>query len=121
MCIRIYDTRLIYKYDPINPNNLHKYVDNNSQLVLVIRLVNGFCFAGYYQGAFRPGHPSDKQGLIISLTSQKYFTTTERNKKATVYDEYYIIFGNSEIRLKSQEKKVFSNFGLNNSYYKHKG
>lgn len=33
------------------------------------------------------------------------------------YDNYYFIFGNAEIRLKSQEKKVFSNFGIANSTF----
>jgi hypothetical protein len=45
----------------------------------------------------------------------------EQNKMAVSYDDYYIIFGNSEIRLKSQENKLFSNFGSNNSYYASRG
>ena len=121
MNIQIYDTKLLYAFDPLNFNNLHKYVDNISQVVLVIRLVNGYCLAGYYEGAFKPRQMSDKEGLIISLTNQKYFTTLERNRKATVYDGYYIIFGNSEIRLKSNEHKLFSNFGHNNSFYECNG
>jgi hypothetical protein len=32
-----------------------------------------------------------------------------------------MIFGNSEIRIKSQEKKVYSNFGISNSYFKSRG
>ena len=34
-----------------------------------------------------------------------------------VYDRYFLIYGNSEIRIKSGEKKLFSNFGINNSYF----
>ena len=45
----------------------------------------------------------------------------ERNKRAISYDDFFVIFGNSEIRIKSQEKKVFSNFGVSNSYYRHNG
>lgn len=37
------------------------------------------------------------------------------------YDDYYIIFGNSEIRLKSLESKVFSNFGIANGYFENRG
>lgn len=33
------------------------------------------------------------------------------------YDDYFFIFGNSELRLKSQEKKFFSNFGVSNSTF----
>jgi len=28
------------------------------------------------------------------------------------YDDFFFIFGNSEIRLKTQERKIFSNFGV---------
>ena len=45
----------------------------------------------------------------------------ERNKRAISYDDFFVIFGNSEIRIKSQEKKVFSNVGVSNSYYRHNG
>lgn len=36
---------------------------------------------------------------------------------AVTYDIYYFILGNAEIRLRSQEKKVFSNFGIANSTF----
>ena len=57
----------------------------------------------------------------MSLNNRKVYAPLERNKRSIVYDEYFVIWGNSEIRIKSQEKKVFSNFGLNNSYYKNNG
>ena len=41
--------------------------------------------------------------------------------RAINYDEYYIIFGNSEMRLKCNEDRVFSNFGISNSYYEVEG
>ena len=37
--------------------------------------------------------------------------------KSVTYDDYFMIFGNSEIRIKSQECKIFSNFGTSNGYY----
>lgn len=37
------------------------------------------------------------------------------------YDKYYFILGNAEIRLKSQEKKMFSNFGISNSTFDNAG
>lgn len=60
------------------------------------------------------------RGLIISLTNSKVFRCCE-NKKSVGYDSYYIIFGNSEIRIKSLEKKVFSNFGIGNGFYASNG
>lgn len=55
------------------------------------------------------------------MTNKKCFFPLELNKRAITYDDYYVIFGNSEIRIKSMEDKVFSNFGINNSYYDCKG
>lgn len=53
--------------------------------------------------------------MIISLWNKKVFTF--KQKKAIIYDDYYLIFGNAELRVRSQEFKLFSNFGINNSYY----
>jgi hypothetical protein len=58
--IRIHDTRLIHRYDPLSNANVHKYIDFQEQIVMVIRLVNGFCIAGYYEGAFIPKKPADR-------------------------------------------------------------
>jgi hypothetical protein len=33
------------------------------------------------------------------------------------YDEYYMIFGNSEIRLRFREDMLFSNFGTLGAFY----
>lgn len=41
--------------------------------------------------------------------------------RSVTYDDYYMIFGNSEIRIKSQDNKVFSNFGTTNGYYNAQG
>jgi hypothetical protein len=76
--------------------------------------------AGYTEGPILR-RSSDRDGLILSLTNRKYFTLLEHNRRAITYDEYYIIFGNSEIRLKSLENRVFSNFGISNGYYNSKG
>ena len=42
-----------------------------------------------------------------------------RNKqcRAAIYDRFFIIFGNAEIRIKINEDLVFSNFAINNAYY----
>jgi hypothetical protein len=57
----------------------------------------------------------------MSLTNQKCYNLVERNKRSIAYDDFFVIFGNSEIRIKSLEKKIFSNFGLSTSYYRHNG
>ena len=38
-----------------------------------------------------------------------------------VYDPYFLIFGNAELRIKTGEKTVFCNFGIMNSYFNHRG
>ena len=119
--IRIKDSKMIYSYDPLNTTNIHRYIDLKEHIVLVIKLINNYCIAGYYQGAFRPKVHADRQGLIMSLENRKVYLPVERNRRSIVYDDYFVIWGNSEIRVKTQEKKVFSNFGLNNSYYKNNG
>lgn len=60
---------------------------------------------------------SDKDALLFSLDNQKTFRLGENNRRAITYDEYYLIFGNSELRLRSQENKVFSNFALSTGYF----
>jgi len=57
----------------------------------------------------------------MSLTNKRCYYLVERNRRSISYDDFFVIFGNSEIRIKSQEKKVFSNFGVSNSYYRHNG
>ena len=38
-----------------------------------------------------------------------------RNAEKTIYyDNFYLIYGNSELRFKLNELKVFSNIGINN-------
>jgi hypothetical protein len=37
------------------------------------------------------------------------------------YDPYYAIFGNAEMRVRTGEKKVFCNFGIQNSYFDYDG
>jgi hypothetical protein len=56
----------------------------------------------------------DKKGLIVSLTSRKCFRSF---KRAVSFDTAHIIFGNSELKILTGKKILFSNFGVNNGYY----
>ena len=44
------------------------------------------------------------------------FTLIE-GKRSVTYDNYFLIFGNSELRLKHAENKFFTNFGIANSFF----
>jgi hypothetical protein len=72
-----------------------------------------------------------KPGLLISLSTNESFelyTTAvstmtskyERNQRlfrGMTYDDYFILFGNAELRIRANEKTVFSNFGISNGYF----
>lgn len=89
--------------------------------------------AGYYSDVYADKTSMKSEALILSLTNYKYFpiNTLKNNPKkdkkdmkpmlGMVYDKYFLIYGNSEIRIKSGEKKLFSNFGINNSYFFSRG
>lgn len=63
-----------------------------------------------------PKNMSDGLGLIVSLTNRRCFELFP-GKKAVKYDNQYLIFGNSEIRVGANEKKIFSNFGVGNAHF----
>ena len=56
----------------------------------------------------------------MSLNNRRSFPVIP-GKKSVSYDTFFLIIGNSEIRLKNQEWKVFSNFGIANSFYDSNG
>ena len=87
----------------------------------MIKLANGYVLGAWTQGSYHPKMVSDKDGLIFSLTNKKVFELRELNKRAIAYDDFFLIVGNSEIRLKSQDKKLFSNFAISNGYYNNRG
>ncbi len=118
---KIASTRLVYRYDTLNKTNFHKYIDNQEQLVIIIKLLNGFMLAAWTEGSFTPKMSSKKDGLIFSLTNRKVFDLMVPNTRAISYDDFYLIFGNSEVRIKHQDNKVFSNFAVGNAYYNNHG
>jgi len=76
-----------------------------------------------------------EEGLILSLTNRKYYRLNNftnypkknKNDKRTIlgmiYDDYYLIFGNAEIRVKPGESnpKVFSNFAVSQAFFNNEG
>ena len=109
------NTRLLYHYDSLNLNNFHDYIDEHPHLVVVIKLTNGMILCGYSTEPFIKGQINYGSGFIASLTNEcLYFMDDRKNNKLTTYDPFFIIFGNSEIRLKIPETKVYSNLGIVN-------
>lgn len=40
-------TRLIYRFEPLNKVNFHKYIDDHNHIVLVVKTIFGKMVAGY--------------------------------------------------------------------------
>ena len=59
---------------------------------------------------------ANKSGMLMSLTNKKVYPLME-GKRSITYDNYFLIFGNSEIRIKQGELKVFSNFAIANGFF----
>jgi hypothetical protein len=111
---------MLFRFDPLNKVNFHNYIDYQPDLLIIVKTTDGAFLAGYSESAISPSNNADRSGLIVSLTNQLVFPLLEE-KKSVTYDDYYIIFGNSEIRVKSLELSVFSNFGISNGFYNCKG
>ena len=96
-------SRLLYRYDELNKVNFHQYFDNHPHIVLLIRTENEKIIGAYCKEAFKVGQHSTEDGIIFSCTEKIFFGPNLKNKsyKANTYDEYYIMFGNSELRIRS--------------------
>lgn len=102
-------------------------------MVLILETLQGNLIASFYSGKYAEKTVMTSEALMFSLTNKQCFTLNtlkhnpKKDKKDTrnmygmVYDKYFLIFGNSEIRIKSGEKKIFSNFGINNAYFFSRG
>lgn len=62
------------------------------------------------------------KGFIFNLTNLQVFPLRKDPKMSVLtFDDYFFIFGNSELRLKPSEKKFFTNFGVANSTFDNMG
>lgn len=108
-------TRLLYRYDALNKVNFHNYIDKKPNIFLLLKLANGRVLGCYSNHAFVQGCRGDEALLMVVGTESVFYL--RRGAQAIAYDDYYLIFGNSEIRLKSGDNLVFSNFGIANSHF----
>lgn len=79
----------------MNKTNLHQYIDNYENFVMLIELEDEYVVGGYSEGKLYPKMVSDKDGFIFSLRKKEVFEPVEPNKRVVSYDDYYVIFGNS--------------------------
>lgn len=45
-------TRLVFKFDPQNATNFHKYIDGKANLICIAKTVLGAFVASYYSGVY---------------------------------------------------------------------
>ena len=104
-----------------NKNKFHSYIEGYPHLVVIVRLTKERVIAGYLNMPFLkgPNYHGD-QALLMMPTEQNLFHLKEGHKAFT-YDDYYLIIGNSELRIKTNDKKIFSNFGILNSFFENQG
>ena len=67
--------------------------------MIIIQISNGYRLAVFSSGAFRP-KPKSMKGLIISINNREVFKPKLEGRVIT-FDDYYLIYGNSEVRLKA--------------------
>lgn len=111
-------TKLLYKWDLFNNANIHQYIDGHSNIVMLVKTENNWCLGAYSQAAFKPNSITNQTGLLISFHNHLIFSNT---KKAIIYDENEIIFGNYDLKIKSGDSKISSNFASLGSFYDNQG
>lgn len=118
-------TNLVFTYDPRNKTSFHEYIDNKSNLLCVVKSEKGVFMATYYSGAYKENTIMNEPALLISLKDKELFKLNAPREKliprGMVNDKFYIIFGNSELRLKLSDREIYSNFSVNNAYFNNRG
>ena len=62
---------MIFKYDSLNSTSFHKYIDGKWNILLLIRLQNGFVVGGYCYTPIEKGRVDRHgKGFLFSLTPQ---------------------------------------------------
>ena len=90
-------SNLLYRLDLSNSNNVHRYIDDRKQLLLLVEMVNGHILGAYCDGELINGTMySTENGFLFSLTNKKIFPSQKSHYSRTmVYDDRHIVFGNS--------------------------
>jgi hypothetical protein len=81
--------------------------------------------AGFYPGSLTDGVTMNEGGLLISVNNDRSYPLMQKkqndsskiNYRGMTYDSYYAVFGNAEMRIRTGENRIFSNFGIQNGYY----
>jgi hypothetical protein len=119
----------VFEYDERNTTSFHKYIEEKDNLVCVIKTVHNVYLATYYSGKYTKTETMLHHALLIALSTDKVFglhtpttnPTTSRAFRGMIYDEFFMIWGNAEVRIRANDKILFSNFGISASFFNPRG
>ena len=96
--------KLLFKYRP-NDTLIHESIDNQNNLLLIMALENNFIIGAYSEFGFNEITKEINQGFLFSITKKEKYHVAERFKSKSIclYNEFFIIYGNSDIRFKIGE------------------
>ena len=114
--------RFLYRSDPLKKVNFHNYIDMHPHLLVLVKLTNGRLVAAYSEDPINPDKTilASHGGLLLSLTERRAFKL-QPGKRSVTHDDYFVIFGNSEVRLKTQMMQFYTNFGVGSGFYEAEG
>jgi hypothetical protein len=105
---QIIRSKLLFRFDQLNPTNFHKYIDNKSNLLCLVKTAANAFIASFYSGEYIKGDPMVKPALLISLNNnlafELYDSSTNqsgRHFRGMTYDDFFLIFGNAELRIRA--------------------
>ena len=109
----------MYHYPYHQKIDFHEQIDGKSDYVVIVRLKNEKIVAAYSKEALVKGVENNGDGFLAELSGKKSFYLKKNNAKAKIssWNEYFLIFGNAELRIKSGESQVYSNLGSTFKYF----
>lgn len=110
--------KLLYKFQKFVQPSFHSYVDNKSNFLLIIRLVNNNIIGGFCPYPMAK-HGSPNAGFLFNLSSNSVYPLKE-GRICFTYDEYYLTLGNAELRIRIGDNHVYSSFGTQNEHFNSK-
>lgn len=86
---------MICRMDLQNKNNLHNYIDDTPNIVLIVKMQNGQIILAYSEPAFikKMGNINYRPGMMLGLRNRKVFTVKrEKTSKQNITDPRPIIW-----------------------------
>jgi hypothetical protein len=112
---QILKTTRLFTMNPAKPESFHSYIQNVSNFILVVKTDNGAYLAAISEGSYAKKE-AGRRGLLLSLSNQKAFQL-QKGKQALTFDESFLIFGNTDLRLDPKDMSVVSSLGSVRGYY----